>query len=172
MSVTRQRRLIWLFRDAATFYEYFDSFFLNHHFRRHKRSRPGLCLPKHCNNAAGLDRQTSMAQQNLRILSLDQIQTVSFYSYTPPRTAHQKFYNPSSTGTGSWIRFFAFIRIGCHIDFHRTCDSYLVIPAFLASDETDALLARSRQLLNEFSLQDHPLVRLFITKSSLRCCVT
>ena len=39
-------------------------------------------------------------------------------------------------------------------------DSYLIIPAFLASDETDALLNRSRLLLDEFSLQDHPLVRL------------
>jgi hypothetical protein len=39
-------------------------------------------------------------------------------------------------------------------------DSYLIIPAFLAPDETDALLNRSRSLLDEFSLQDHPLVRL------------
>lgn len=62
----------------------------------------------------------------------------------------------------------AFIKIGCHINVHWTPVSYLVIPAFLASDETDALLARSRQLLDEFSLQDHPLVRSLITKSSLR----
>ena len=51
-------------------------------------------------------------------------------------------------------------------------DSYLIIPAFLAPDETDALLNRSRLLLEEFSLQDHPLVRLnyyySITKSLLR----
>ena len=39
-------------------------------------------------------------------------------------------------------------------------DSYLIIRAFLAPDETDALLTRSRLLLDEFSLQDHPLVRL------------
>jgi len=38
-------------------------------------------------------------------------------------------------------------------------DSYLVIPAFLAPDETDALLNRSRLLLEEFSLQDHPLTK-------------
>ena len=43
---------------------------------------------------------------------------------------------------------------------HRTIGSYIVIPGFLATDETDALLARSRQLLDEFSLEDHPLVRL------------
>jgi phytanoyl-CoA hydroxylase len=41
-------------------------------------------------------------------------------------------------------------------------NGYLVIPRFLASDETDALLTRSRQLLDEFSLEDHPLVRLLI----------
>ncbi|KAI9509172.1 phytanoyl-CoA dioxygenase, partial [Russula earlei] len=35
-------------------------------------------------------------------------------------------------------------------------NSYLVIPAFFPSDETDALLARSKHLLNEFSLLDHP----------------
>jgi hypothetical protein len=57
----------------------------------------------------------------------------------------------------------AFIKIGCHINVHWTPVSYLAIPAFLTSDETDALLARSRQLLDEFSLQDHPLVRSLIT---------
>ncbi|KAH9057333.1 phytanoyl-CoA dioxygenase [Lactarius vividus] len=41
--------------------------------------------------------------------------------------------------------------------FHR--NGYLVIPGFLAPDETDALLARSRELLHEFSLQDHPLTK-------------
>ncbi|KAI9461227.1 phytanoyl-CoA dioxygenase [Lactarius psammicola] len=41
--------------------------------------------------------------------------------------------------------------------FHR--NGYLVIPGFLAPDETSALLARSRQLLDEFSLQDHPLTK-------------
>lgn len=39
-------------------------------------------------------------------------------------------------------------------------DSYLIVPAFLSQGETDALLTRSRLLLDEFSLQDHPLVRL------------
>ncbi|KAI0268628.1 phytanoyl-CoA dioxygenase [Gloeopeniophorella convolvens] len=41
----------------------------------------------------------------------------------------------------------------------RTRDSYLVIPGFLAPDETGALLARSKQLLDEFSLLDHPLTK-------------
>jgi phytanoyl-CoA hydroxylase len=41
-------------------------------------------------------------------------------------------------------------------------DRYLIIPAFLAPDETDALLNRAKSLLDEFSLQDHPLVRLKI----------
>ncbi|KAH9994972.1 hypothetical protein BJV74DRAFT_344307 [Russula compacta] len=38
-------------------------------------------------------------------------------------------------------------------------DSYLVIPSFLAQDETDALLARSRLLLDQFDLQDHPFTK-------------
>ncbi|KAI0302545.1 phytanoyl-CoA dioxygenase [Russula brevipes] len=41
--------------------------------------------------------------------------------------------------------------------FHRI--GYIVIPSFLTPDETDALLARSRQLIDEFSLQDHPLTK-------------
>ncbi|KAH9045112.1 phytanoyl-CoA dioxygenase [Lactarius hengduanensis] len=41
--------------------------------------------------------------------------------------------------------------------FHR--NGYLVIPGFLTPDETDALLARSRELLHECSLQDHPLTK-------------
>lgn len=39
-------------------------------------------------------------------------------------------------------------------------DSYLIIPAFLAPEETDALLNRTKSLLDKFSLRDHPLVRL------------
>ncbi|KAI0256185.1 hypothetical protein BJV78DRAFT_1118030 [Lactifluus subvellereus] len=42
-------------------------------------------------------------------------------------------------------------------------NSYLVIPEFLAPDETEALLARSRELLDKFSLQDHPLTRFTTT---------
>ncbi|KAI0066252.1 phytanoyl-CoA dioxygenase [Artomyces pyxidatus] len=38
-------------------------------------------------------------------------------------------------------------------------DGYLVVPAFLSPDETDALLARSKQLLDEFNLEDHPLTK-------------
>ncbi|KAI0283644.1 phytanoyl-CoA dioxygenase [Russula aff. rugulosa BPL654] len=41
--------------------------------------------------------------------------------------------------------------------FHR--NGYLIIPAFLAPDETDALLNRAKSLLDEFSLQDHPLTK-------------
>lgn len=42
---------------------------------------------------------------------------------------------------------------------NQNCSSrYLVIPSFLNKTETDALLARSKQLLDEFSLSDHPLV--------------
>jgi ectoine hydroxylase-related dioxygenase (phytanoyl-CoA dioxygenase family) len=36
---------------------------------------------------------------------------------------------------------------------------YLIIRDFLAQDETDALLTRSRLLLDEFSLPDHPLTK-------------
>jgi hypothetical protein len=39
--------------------------------------------------------------------------------------------------------------------------SYLIVPSFLTSDDVKELLARSRQLLEEFSLDDHPLVRAF-----------
>jgi len=41
--------------------------------------------------------------------------------------------------------------------FHR--DGYLLVPHFLSLEETNALLARSKQLLDEFSLDDHPLTK-------------
>ncbi|KII92362.1 hypothetical protein PLICRDRAFT_172463 [Plicaturopsis crispa FD-325 SS-3] len=41
--------------------------------------------------------------------------------------------------------------------FHR--DGYLVIPEFLAQDETAGLLQRAKQLLEEFSIEDHPLTK-------------
>jgi len=41
--------------------------------------------------------------------------------------------------------------------FHA--DGYLVIPGFLSADETDTLLARSKQLLDEFNIDDHPLTK-------------
>lgn len=36
---------------------------------------------------------------------------------------------------------------------------YLHIPAFLEPQETDALLSRSKKLLADFSLDDHPLTK-------------
>ncbi|EKM54329.1 uncharacterized protein PHACADRAFT_185271 [Phanerochaete carnosa HHB-10118-sp] len=42
--------------------------------------------------------------------------------------------------------------------FYR--DGYLRLPNFLSPEDTEALLTRSRQLLANFSLEDHPLVRL------------
>ena len=39
------------------------------------------------------------------------------------------------------------------------CDSYLVIPNFLSTEETEALLDRAKQLLDEFNIDDHPRVR-------------
>jgi len=39
--------------------------------------------------------------------------------------------------------------------------SYLVIPAFLLADETDRLLIRSKQLLDDFNVDEHPLVSVF-----------
>jgi len=41
--------------------------------------------------------------------------------------------------------------------FYR--DGYLLIPGFLSPDETDALLTRAQQLLDNFSLEDHPLTK-------------
>ncbi|CCA69574.1 hypothetical protein PIIN_03513 [Serendipita indica DSM 11827] len=38
-------------------------------------------------------------------------------------------------------------------------DGYLVIPNFLSKDEVDSLMARSKQLLEEFSLEGHPLTK-------------
>ncbi|PBK73661.1 phytanoyl-CoA dioxygenase [Armillaria solidipes] len=38
-------------------------------------------------------------------------------------------------------------------------DGYLVIPGFLASDETGALLARSKKYLDDFSVEDHPMTK-------------
>ena len=42
-----------------------------------------------------------------------------------------------------------------HLFDHR----YLQIPGFLTVDETDALLIRSKQLLDEFNPDDHPLTK-------------
>ena len=41
-----------------------------------------------------------------------------------------------------------------HDDGHR----YLVVPKFLSSEETNSLLTRSKELLDEFNIDDHPLV--------------
>lgn len=41
--------------------------------------------------------------------------------------------------------------------FHR--DGYLCLPGFLSHEETDALLTRSKELLDSFSLDDHPLTK-------------
>lgn len=40
----------------------------------------------------------------------------------------------------------------------RELSRYLVIPKFLDKEEADTLLARSKQLLDEFNIDDHPLV--------------
>lgn len=39
------------------------------------------------------------------------------------------------------------------------CTSYLRIPSFLSQAETEALLVRSKQLLDSFDVENHPLVR-------------
>ena len=36
---------------------------------------------------------------------------------------------------------------------------YLRLPNFLNNEDTEALLTRAKQLLSNFSLEDHPLVR-------------
>ncbi|KAG6861905.1 hypothetical protein C0995_009855 [Termitomyces sp. Mi166 len=41
--------------------------------------------------------------------------------------------------------------------FHQ--NGYLLVPGFLDPNETDTLLARAKQLLEEFSLDDHPLTK-------------
>ncbi|KDR74989.1 hypothetical protein GALMADRAFT_248818 [Galerina marginata CBS 339.88] len=41
--------------------------------------------------------------------------------------------------------------------FHK--DGYLVIPGFLSTEETEALLSRSKQLLDEFDVESHPLTK-------------
>ncbi|KAF8149556.1 phytanoyl-CoA dioxygenase [Crassisporium funariophilum] len=38
--------------------------------------------------------------------------------------------------------------------FHQ--DGYLIIPGFLSPEETDSLLTRSKQLLDDFNVDDHP----------------
>ncbi|PPQ90544.1 hypothetical protein CVT25_015858 [Psilocybe cyanescens] len=45
--------------------------------------------------------------------------------------------------------------------FHRDGKSprYLVVPNFLERDEVDSLLTRSKQLLDEFNIDDHPLTK-------------
>ncbi|EDR11956.1 uncharacterized protein LACBIDRAFT_246865, partial [Laccaria bicolor S238N-H82] len=45
--------------------------------------------------------------------------------------------------------------------FHR--NGYLIIPGFLSAQEAEELLSRSKQLLDDFDINDHPLVR-FHTK--------
>jgi hypothetical protein len=41
---------------------------------------------------------------------------------------------------------------------------YLVVPGFLTGDETATLLARAKQLLDGFDINDHPLVRKLLYK--------
>jgi len=45
-------------------------------------------------------------------------------------------------------------------------DGYLRVPAFLSQDETDALLIRSKELLDNFSLKDHPLTKFTIDENN------
>ena len=53
--------------------------------------------------------------------------------------------------------------VSCDPNGHR----YLRIPAFLNPDETEALLNRSKELLNEFDVEGHPMVRPGDTVSRL-----
>ena len=46
--------------------------------------------------------------------------------------------------------------INLYMAFYR----YLVVPKFLSSEETNSLLTRSKELLDEFNIDDHPLVSL------------
>ena len=92
----------------------------------------------------------------LQVLSLDQIKSVCL----PLIKYSVRSSNPNTTLKFHRNGYVDPIRPTLIPIEHRTLDSYIVIPGFLAADETDALLARSRQLLDEFSLQDHPLVRL------------
>jgi len=105
---------------------------------------------------------TSMAQENLRFLSMDQIESVrplaSRRSLTSDGSS-KKIHIHSFTTTGSCRRLILILGPTLKNACPMTHDSYLIIPAFLAPDETDALLNRSRLLLEGFSLQDHPLVR-------------
>lgn len=41
---------------------------------------------------------------------------------------------------------------------------YLIVPGFLTGDETATLLARAKQLLDGFDINDHPLVRKLLYK--------
>jgi phytanoyl-CoA hydroxylase len=54
---------------------------------------------------------------------------------------------------GEWIKP-AFEACWCSLAIR-----YLRIPGFLAPDETDMLLARSKQLLEDFNIDDHPLTK-------------
>ncbi|KAH8828394.1 phytanoyl-CoA dioxygenase [Flagelloscypha sp. PMI_526] len=46
------------------------------------------------------------------------------------------------------------------IDAVPVCNrSYLVIPGFLSQSQTNSLLSRSKQLLDEFSIEDHPMTK-------------
>ena len=61
--------------------------------------------------------------------------------------------------------FFSSIKTGMHLWSHSTNYAdifvtlrYLVIPNFLTPEDTDALLTRSKQLLDEFDVESHPLV--------------
>ena len=63
----------------------------------------------------------------------------------------------------------SFIRMGkrrayppvSHHLAQRCPPRYLLIPRFLSTEDTDALLKRAQRLLEEFSLDDHPLVSSF-----------
>jgi hypothetical protein len=47
-------------------------------------------------------------------------------------------------------------------DWHQFYqDGYLCVPGFLSLSDVEALLGRSKELLNEFDAKSHPLVRLY-----------
>jgi len=81
-----------------------------------------------------------------------------------------------ATVLSRWVRLRTLALQDWIVDHQFSTSRYLVIPRFVDKKDVDALLGRAKQLLDDFSLDDHPLVRFLFgitrTKSlfSSRLC--
>jgi len=90
----------------------------------------------------------------LDILTTEQIEKVG---HPLPIFSSSQLLNltiPSFTRTGNDLLFPTELNPLHNGDLHR----YLVVPGFLSNEDTEALLVRAKQLLDDFNIDDHPFV--------------